>query len=62
MRKDLDRVIAQINDSKTLAMRLAVGGNINGDIALEVSANKLYDLLEDAYLHAIKIRRLADEA
>lgn len=62
MKKDLNKTITQINDAKTTVMHLAVTAEINGNKALEISSNHLYNLLEDAYLHAIKMKRLADEA
>lgn len=51
-----------IKMARNKAMQLSVTGEINVNTALQIEASAMYDLLDEALIRAIKLKRLADEA
>lgn len=60
--KDLNNIINNLKDARMLAMRIAVAANLNNNLVKETNANILYDKLEEAFIYAVKLQRLADES
>lgn len=60
--KDLKNIISDLNDARTIAMKIAVGASIDGNVVKETNASILYDKIEEAYLYAIKLKRSAEES
>lgn len=62
MKNDVQLMVDWIKMARNKAMQLSVTGEINVNTALQIEASAMYDLLDEALIRAIKLKRLADEA